>query len=336
MRAVAYRRSLPAQDPQSLEDVELSEPQPGPRDLLVRIEAVAVNPVDTKVRRNIDPAGVAKVLGYDAAGTVVAVGAGVSLFQVGDKVFHAGAIDRPGSNAQLQLVDERIAGPMPASLDFAAAAAMPLTFITAWELLFDRLGVRQGSDADTRALLVVGGAGGVGSAAIQLARCLTGLVVVATASRPESRQWCLDLGAHQVIDHSRPLVEQWQALNLGGAGLVLALTNTDQHQAALAEIVAPQGAVGMIDDPKCFDMGLFKRKAVAVHWEFMFTRSLFQTSDMIEQHHLLKRVAELVDQGVLRSTQAERLGRIDAATLRRAHQMIEEGHTRGKLVLAGF
>lgn len=333
MRAIAYRHSLPITDPAALEDVDLPDPVALGRDLLVRVEAIAVNPVDTKVRRNVDPGGVAKVLGYDAAGVVVAIGPDVSLFKVGDRVFHAGAIDRPGSNSQLHLVDERIAGPMPASLDFAAAAAMPLTFITAWELLFDRLGV---TATDRRSVLIIGGAGGVGSAAIQLARRLTGLTVVATASRPQSRQWCRDLGAHHVIDHTQDLVEQWRALGVGGADLILALTNTDQHQAALAEIIAPQGALGLIDDPKGFDIGLFKRKAVSLHWEFMFTRSLFQTNDMIAQHNLLKQVADLVDGGVLRSTQAEILGPIDAATLRRAHALIEDGHAVGKLVLAGF
>ncbi|AVM76117.1 zinc-binding alcohol dehydrogenase family protein [Magnetospirillum gryphiswaldense] len=333
MRAIAYRHSLPITDPAALEDVDLPDPVAQGRDLLVRIEAIAVNPVDTKVRRNVDPGGAVKVLGYDAAGVVVATGPEVSLFKVGDRVFYAGALDRPGTNSQLHLVDERIVGPMPASLDFAAAAAMPLTFITAWELLFDRLGV---TAEDKRSLLIIGGAGGVGSAAIQLARHLTGLTVVATASRPQSRQWCLDLGAHHVIDHGQDLVAQWRALSLGGADVILALTNTDQHQAALAEIIAPQGALGLIDDPKGFDIGLFKRKAISIHWEFMFTRSLFQTDDMIAQHTLLKRVAELVDQGVLRSTQAQSLGPIDAATLRRAHALIEDGHAMGKVVLAGF
>lgn len=333
MRAIAYRHSLPITDPTALEDVDLPDPVALGRDLLVRVEAIAVNPVDTKVRRNVDPGGVAKVLGYDAAGVVVATGPDVSLFKAGDRVFHAGAIDRPGSNSELHLVDERIAAPMPASLDFAAAAAMPLTFITAWELLFDRLGA---TAADRRSVLIIGGAGGVGSAAIQLARRLTGLTVVATASRPQSQKWCRDLGAHHVIDHTQDLVEQWRALGLGGADLILALTNTDQHQAALAEIIAPQGALGLIDDPKGFDIGLFKRKAVSLHWEFMFTRSLFQTNDMIAQHNLLKQVADLVDAGVLRSTQAEILGPINAATLRRAHALIEDGHAVGKLVLAGF
>lgn len=334
MRAVAYRRSLPIEAVDALEDIELETPVPAGHDLLVRVEAVAVNPVDTKVRKNVDPAGTPKVLGYDAAGVVVGIGPDVSLFKVGDRVFHAGAIDRPGSNSEFHLVDERIAGPMPASLDFAAAAAMPLTFITAWELLFDRLGV--GGADDTRTVLVVGGAGGVGSAAIQLARALTGLTVVATASRPESRQWCLDLGAHHVIDHGGDLAGQWRVLNLGGADLILGLTQTDQHMAALADIATPQGKLGLIDDPKDFDIGLFKRKAVSIHWEFMFTRSLFHTADMVEQHNLLKRVAELVDQGRLRSTQTQVLGRIDAATLRRAHALIESGRTIGKLVLSGF
>jgi zinc-binding alcohol dehydrogenase family protein len=336
MRAVAYRHSLPIDNPQSLEDVELDRPDAQGRDLLVEIRAVSVNPVDSKVRHRVDPAGTPKVLGFDAAGVVIAAGPDATLFKPGDAVFYAGSIARPGTNSQYHVVDERIVGHKPASVDFAAAAALPLTSITAWELLFDRLGIRRGPDADRRTLLIVGGAGGVGSIAIQLARRLSGVTVIATASRPETKDWCLELGAHHVIDHSQPLKPQLEALGVAAPELVASLTGTDQHQADIAELIAPQGRLGLIDDPAAFDLGLFKRKCISVHWEFMFTRSLFDTPDILEQHKLLNEVARLVDEGVLCSTVTEVLGPIDAATLRRAHALIESGKSRGKLVLAGF
>ena len=336
MRAVAYRRSLPVTDSKALEDVDLPRPVPSGRDLLVEIRAVSVNPVDTKIRHRVDPAGEPKVLGWDAAGVVVATGPDVTLFKPGDAVFHAGDLSRPGTNAQFHLVDEHIVGPKPASLDFAAAAALPLTAITAWELLFDRLEIKRGAGADPRILLIVGGAGGVGSIAIQLARQLTGLTVIATASRPETKQWCADLGAHHVLDHSRPLAPQVAALGLGAPQLVVSLTATDQHQADIADLIAPQGRFGLIDDPAAFNLGLFKRKSVSVHWEFMFTRSLFATSDVIAQHHLLAEVSRLVDQGVLRTTLSETMGAINAANLIKAHALIESGKTKGKVVLEGF
>ncbi|NFV81451.1 zinc-binding alcohol dehydrogenase family protein [Magnetospirillum aberrantis] len=336
MRAVAYRRSLPITDSKALEDVDLPRPVPSGRDLLVEIRAVSVNPVDTKIRHRVDPAGEPKVLGWDAAGVVVATGPDATLFKPGDAVFHAGDLSRPGTNAQFHLVDERIVGPKPASLDFAAAAALPLTAITAWELLFDRLEIKRGAGADSRILLIVGGAGGVGSIAIQLARHLTGLTVIATASRPETKQWCADLGAHHVLDHSRPLAPQVAALGLGAPQLVVSLTATDQHQADIADLIAPQGRFGLIDDPAAFNLGLFKRKSVSVHWEFMFTRSLFATPDVIAQHHLLAEVSRLVDQGVLRTTLSETMGAINAANLIKAHALIESGKAKGKVVLEGF
>jgi len=325
MRAVAYRHSLPITDPLALEDVELPRPEAGGRDLLVEIHAVSGNPVDTKVRQRVDPAGEPKVLGYDAAGIVIAAGPDATRFKPGDSVFYAGSIARSGTNAQFHLVDERIAGAKPASLDFAAAAALPLTSITAWELLFDR-----------RTLLIIGGAGGVGSVAIQLARQLTGLTVIATASRPETMQWCRDLGAHHVIDHSQKLAPQVAALGLGAPQLVAGLTATDQHLADIAELIAPQGRFGLIDDPASFDLSLFKRKSVSVHWEFMFTRALFDTADITAQHDLLYEVARLVDAGVRRTTLNETMGTSTAANLIKAHALIESGKAKGKVVLAGF
>lgn len=337
MKAVGYRRSLPIEDPEALVDVELHKPSPGPQDLLVEVRAVSVNPVDTKVRRGVaPPEGQVKVLGWDAAGRVEAVGEAVTLFQPGDEVYYAGSIDRPGSDAEFQLVDERIVGRKPANLSFAEAAAMPLTTITAFELLFDRLGIVRGDDTEAGALLIVNGAGGVGSMLIQLARQLTSLQVIATASRPETRAWCLELGAHHVIDHHEPLSAGLRALDLDGVEYVASLTATDRHLPEIVEILRPQGRLAVIDDPAQLDIVPFKRKSLSVHWELMFTRPLFQTPDMIEQHRLLSEVAGLVEDGVLRTTLAETFGTIDAANLRRAHALIESGRARGKLVLEGF
>ena len=337
MKAVGYRRSLPIGEPDSLLDVELEKPVPEARDLLVRIEAVSVNPVDTKVRMRAAPEpGKIKVLGYDGAGTVEAVGKGVSLFKPGEKVWYAGSILRQGTNAEYHLVDERIAGAMPRRLSFAEAAALPLTSITAWEMLFDRFAIRPGKPASAGALLIIGGAGGVGSIAVQLARRLTGLTVIATASRPETRAWCLELGAHYVADHSRPLPAELKALGFASVDYIFGVTATERHLAEIAEMVAPQGKFGLIDDPKTLDALPFKRKSASIHWEAMFARSMFETPDMIAQHRLLGEVARLVDDGLIRSTATATLGRIDAATLKEAHALIESGRARGKLVLAGF
>jgi len=337
MRAVGYRKSLPIDDPDSLLDVEIGTPVPGDRDLLVEIKAVAVNPVDTKVRKRAQPAeGDIAVLGFDAAGVVVGAGPKTELFKPGDEVFYAGSLVRPGTNAQFHLVDERIAGRKPKSLNFAQAAALPLTGITAWEMLFDRLGVKKNDAADRRSLLLVGGAGGVGSIAIQIARKLTSLTVIATASRPETAAWCRELGAHHVVDHGKPMPEQLRALGFAHCDLVVSLTATDAHLAAMAEIVAPQGRFGLIDDPKSLDATLFKRKSVSLHWEFMFTRPMFGTPDIAAQHALLDEISALVDRGEIRTTLSENFGAINAANLKRAHALIESGRARGKIVLEGF
>jgi len=311
-------------------------PQPGPRDLLVRVKAVSVNPVDTKVRRNRAPKpGQPEVLGWDAVGIVEGVGAEVRGFEPGDRVFYAGSITRPGANSELHVVDERIAARAPASLEDGQAAALPLTAITAWELLFDRLRVPQGGGAG-QSLLVVGGAGGVGSILIQLARQLTQLQVIATASRPETQAWCLELGAHAVIDHSRPLA---QALRDGGHGevdFVAALTQTGQHFEQIVESLKPQGAMAIIDDMPVLDAMKLKTKALSLHWELMFTRSMFGTPDMAEQGKLLAEVARLVDARRLRTTAGAHYGTINAANLLRAHAFIESGKAQGKVVLEGF
>lgn len=331
MKAIAYTQNGAAS---VLTDLQLPAPTPGPRDLLVQVQAISVNPVDTKVRSGAavtEP----RVLGWDAVGIVQQVGDQVSLFKVGDSVFYAGAIDRPGSNSELHLVDERIVGHKPQSLDNAHAAALPLTSITAWELLFDRLGVPEGG-GEGQSLLIIGAAGGVGSILTQLARKLTKLTVIGTASRDETRQWVTDLGAHHVIDHSQPLVAQLEAIGVGQVDHVASLTHTDKHFEQLIEALRPQGQLALIDDPKTLDVMPMKRKALSLHWELMFTRSLFQTPDMIKQHELLERVAELIDSGMLRTTLGEHYGVINAANLIRAHELIESGTAKGKIVLEGF
>ncbi|MDH1729798.1 zinc-binding alcohol dehydrogenase family protein [Pseudomonas chengduensis] len=338
MKAVAYYQSLPADHPEALQDVQLAEPSPGAHDLLVEVRAISVNPVDTKIRLGVAPEnGAAKVLGWDASGIVKAVGSEVSLFQPGDRVFYAGAIDRAGANSELHLVDERIVGHMPGSLSFAEAAALPLTAITAWELLFERLQVAEGSADQGQSLLIVGAAGGVGSILTQLARNLTGLTVIGTASRPETQAWVRDLGAHHVIDHSKPLSEELARIGIGQVTHVASLTQTDQHYAQLVECLAPQGRLALIDDPlQPLDVMQLKRKSLSLHWELMFTRSLYQTEDMIEQHRLLERVSDLVDAGVIKTTLGEHFGTINAANLRRAHALLESGKAKGKIVLEGF
>jgi NADPH2:quinone reductase len=337
MKAVGYRKSLPVDAADALIDFETAKPEPVGRDIRVAVKAISANPVDYKVRkRAAPPEGETKILGYDAAGIVDAVGPDVSLFKAGDEVFYAGSIQRQGTNSEFHLVDERIVGKKPKTLSFAQAAALPLTSITAWELLFDRLGAAPGKSLDPRTLLIVGGAGGVGSILIQLARRLTGLTVVATASRPESQKWCLDLGAHAVIDHARPMKEQIEKLKLSPVALVASLTNTDQHYKAIADLMAPQGKYGLIDDPPEFNVGVFKGKAISIHWESMFTRSSFQTADMIAQHDLLSDVADLIDKGVLRTTLDQTFGTINAANLKKAHALLESGKSRGKIVLEGW
>jgi zinc-binding alcohol dehydrogenase family protein len=299
MKAVAFTKPLPIEAPDSLIDLELPRPEPGPRDLLVNVRAVSVNPVDTKVRGarhqgSAAPATSApRVLGWDAAGVVAAIGADVSGFAVGDEVFYAGALERPGSNAEYQAVDERLVGRKPRTVGFAEAAALPLTSITAWELLFDRLAI---GEAETGAcLLVSGAAGGVGSILVQLARRLTKLTVIATASRPETVDWVRQMGAHHVIDHTRPLAPQIDPLGVPPVKYITSLTATARNFAELVGVLAPQGKLGLIDDPATLDVVPLKRKSASLHWEFMFARSLWNTPDMAEQGRLLSRVANLVD-----------------------------------------
>ena len=339
MKAVGYRQhGLPISDPRSLEDLVLPDPAaPEGRDLLVRVHAVSVNPRDIKSRR-VFPASPEKpvVLGYDASGVVEAVGPDARFFRPGDAVMYAGVLDRPGSNAELQRVDERIVGRKPASLDHAAAASLPLTALTAWEMLFDRLELPRDRGAQG-SLLIVGGAGGVPSIAIQLARRLTDVVVVATASRPESVAWVRARGAHHVLDHAAALAPQMESI--GGAPPVrwIFSTHTDAaNWAEMARIVAPQGRIGLIDDPEPLDLRLLKFKSVSIHWEAMFTRPMFATADIERQHEILDDVAALIDAGTLQATAAQDFGVINAENLRRAHAAVEAGRVIGKIVLQGF
>jgi zinc-binding alcohol dehydrogenase family protein len=331
MRAVGYRKPLPISDPASLENLQVPVPTPGPRDLLVRVEAVSVNPVDVKTRATADPGGEPKILGYDAAGVVVATGSDVTLFSPGDEVYYAGSIGRPGTDAQFHVVDERIAGHKPRSLTFAQAAALPLTTITAWEALFDRFRL---SPESSGVLVVLGAAGGVGSMITQLTRALTRLVVIGTASRPESQQWVLDHGAHHVIDH-HDLVQGVRDITPDGVTHVFS-AHTAGSIGAFAEILRPEGAITAIDDPQGLDIMPLKNKSITFHWEFMFTRPLYQPPDMVEQHELLDRVADLVDEGTIRTTLTQELSPISAATLREAHSMVEQGRMVGKVVVSGW
>ncbi len=336
MKAIGYSKSLPITEEMSLEAVTLPDPAPQGNDLLVEIKAVSVNPVDVKVRMRAAPETGHTVLGFDASGIVKGVGSSATLFKPGDEVFYAGAITRAGTNSELHVVDERIVGRKPSSLDHAQAAALPLTSITAWELLFERFGLEEGTGAG-KSILVLGGAGGVGSILIQLARQLTQLTVIATASRDETRDWCQSMGAHHIIDHRSDIKAQLQALAIA-PDYVAGLTGTEGHFATIAECIAPQGKFGLIDDPDpaSIDISLIKRKSVSLHWEFMFTRSMFETSDIIEQHKLLSRVADLVDAGTLRSTMTENFGAMSVENLKRAHAHQESGRAIGKTVLMGF
>lgn len=337
MRAVAFNAPLPIADPRSLQDVDLPRPTPGARDLIVEVRAVSVNPVDTKVRAGRRPVSpdAWTVLGYDASGVVVETGPQVTGFRPGDEVFYAGAIDRPGTNAQFHAVDERIVGHKPASLGWAEAAAVPLTAITAWEMLFDRLDVRRPVPGAAPAVLIVGAAGGVGSIAVQLARH-AGLTVIGTASRDDTVAWVRDLGADHVIDHRQPLPLQVTALDIGAPGFVFLTTHAADHLAETVDLIAPQGRIGAIDDPATLDVVPLKGKSLSFHWEFMFARSLHHTADMGEQGALLDEVARLIDAGTLRTTASENYGVISAANLRRAHALIESGKALGKIVLEGF
>ncbi len=335
MKAIGYQKSLPIENELSLQDIELETPAAHGHDILVEVKAVSVNPVDFKIRQAMPAAdGEYKVIGWDATGVVKSVGENVSLFKPGDKVWYAGDITRSGSNAQFQLVDERIVGHMPSSLSYGEAAALPLTSITAWELLFDRLNVAKNDGS--KSILVIGAAGGVGSIMVQLLKQRTKLNIIASASRAETISWLEDLGADTIVNHRNPLSEEFAAKNLSEVDYVVSLNNTEQHLPEIEKVVKPQGQFALIDDPETLNIVPFKNKSVSVHWELMFTRSLFKTDDMQEQHVILNNVATMIDLGQIKTTVGEHLGKINAANLRKAHQHLETQTAKGKVVLEGF
>ena len=333
MKAISYIDGVDHGFQNPLVDIEKAMPSLKDRDLLVRIKAISVNPVDTKVRRNPVAVGNTRILGWDAVGEVVEVGSGVQHFKVGDQVWYAGDLTRDGSNAEYQAVDERIVSLKPQSLSDAEAAALPLTAITAWEMLFDRFNV----DLDKfDNILVIGGAGGVGSIAIQLLKAKTNLRVIATASREETKAWVKSLGADYVIDHTEDLNTQIKALGLDAPRYIFSTNQTETYLPQISKLIAPQGKFGLIDDPKSLDIVEFKSKSVSVHWEFMFTRSMFNTTDIEQQSQLLHQVAELVDNHRIKTTLNQTLGKINAKNLKLAHELIETGRAKGKIVLEGF
>ncbi len=338
MKAIGLYQYLPIENEQSLVDVEMDRPQPTGKDLLVNVRAISVNPVDTKVRApKSDTETTPRILGWDAAGEVTAIGPGVEGYAVGDQVFYAGDITRSGSNSEYQLVDERIVGRMPTRLDYAAAAALPLTSITAWEGLFDRLGISLHGDDEGKSILIIGGAGGVGSIAIQLASKVAKLNVIATASREESLAWCLKLGANKVINHRNSLMEELTAQSIDTVDYIFCLNNTDQHWNAMAQAIAPQGHIcSIVETENPVNLGALKNKSASFVWELMFTRSMYQTADMIEQQRLLNGIADLVDNGELVTTVNQIIRPISAENLRQAHALIEQGRSIGKVVLADW
>ncbi len=334
MKAIAYQHILPLEHPEYLLDIETATPSPEKNDILVEIKAIAVNPVDLKIRQRVSPPeGEYKILGWDAAGVVIAKGSKVSRFNMGDEVWYAGALQHPGCNAQYQCVNQNIVALKPQNLSFTNAAALPLTGLTAWELLFDRMQIPM-KDAGT--LLITGAAGGVGSIMIQLAKVLTGLTVIATASRPITQQWVKQMGADRVIDHHQALKPQLKALDIEQVDYVCSLTHTQQHFSELAECLAPQGKLGLIDDPEQLDIRLLKQKSISLYWEFMYTRSMFNTPDIIRQHDILSELAILCEQHKIASTLHQQLGIINASNLKQAHQLISTGQSLGKIVLEGF
>jgi len=337
MKAIGLTQYLPIENVDSLQDIECPKPEVSEHDLLVKVGAISVNPVDTKVRAPKDQVEASpRILGWDAAGEVVAVGPQVEHYAVGDQVYYAGDITRSGSNCEFQLVDERIVGRKPASLSFAEAAALPLTSITAWEALFERLQISAQGDDAGKSILIIGGAGGVGSIAIQLAKKLAKLNVIATASRAESHQWCLKRGADTVVNHYQPLDGELAAIDNPLVDYILCLNNTDQHWSAMAKVIKPQGKICSIVDTSNIDLSLLKSKSATFVWEFMFTRSMYKTSDMIEQQRLLNTVSELINEGVLVTTANTLLQPINAENLRKAHEMMEQGNAIGKVVLSDW
>ena len=335
MKAVAFAHSRPIAAEDALIDIDLPAPEPRHHDLLVEVKAVSVNPVDIKIRRYDDPLGTPRVLGFDAAGIVRGVGSEVRNFGVGDEVYYAGVPTRPGANAEFHLVDERIAGRKPKTLSFAEAAALPLTGLTAWEMLFERFKIPR-DQSTPGVLLIVGGAGGVGSIATQLAAELTDLTVIATASRPETVEWCKSLGAHHVIDHSRDMTRQIAGLALTPPDYIFCVTHEGAHWAELTKLLAPDGSIGILERGAPLNISALWEKCASIHFEYVFARGIRKTRTMSAQHRTLEAIAHLVDTGVLRTTMTEHYGSINATNLKRAHAAIETSRVRGKIVLEGF
>ncbi len=338
MKAVGLYKYLPIDLPDSLVDVEIDKPTPQSRELLVKVNAIAVNPVDTKMRSPQDKVeDTPRILGWDAAGVVESVGPDAELFKAGDEVFYAGSFTKPGCNSEFHIVNEQIVGTKPKSVDFAQAAALPLTSITAWEAMFDRLGIdASGADAGKN-LLIIGGAGGVGSIATQFAKQIAKLTVTVTASRPESKVWVKELGVDHIINHYLDIPEQVNKLSIKGYEYILCFNETDKHWQSMATVVAPQGKIcSIVETAGDVDLGALKSKSATFSWEFMFTRSMYETDDMIEQHNLLNRVAGLVDAGTIKTTFNKVLEPINAANLKAAHAEIEGRHAIGKIVLQGW
>ena len=341
MKAVGYQQSLPISSLEALQDIELPEPVAAGRDLLVKIHAIAVNPVDYKMRQRVSPVdGSYKVLGWDAVGEVAAVGEKVTQFKLGDAVYYAGDLTRQGCNAEYQLVDERLVGVKPKSLTAPEAAALPLTAITAWEMLFEHLAIKQqpadNLEKTSEVILLVGAAGGVGSIFLQIAKAITGATIIATASREASQAWVKKLGAHYVIDHFKPLQPQIEKLGIGQVTHIASLNNTDAYFESYIDLLAPFGKIALIDDPKALDVMKLKQKSLSLHIEFMFARSMFNATDVSEQGQLLNRVSELIDQGYIQTTIGKNLGPINATNLRAAHEELEAGRAIGKIVLQEF
>lgn len=334
MKAIGYQKAGPITEANSLVDIDVPVPELRPHDVLVQVKGISINPVDSKIRTNVSPESGHKVIGYDACGTITAVGADVTGFQVGDDVFYAGDLTRPGTNSEFHAVDARIIGKKPQSLDFDEAAGIPLTAITAWELLFDSMRLVENGE-DGKSILVLGGAGGVGSILIQLVKKLTKATVIATASRDETRQWVTKMGADHVIDHSQPLAPQMQALGIM-PDYIASLRGTDQNWEEMCAMIAPRGHIALIDDPQGININLGKQKAISISWEFMFTRPMFDMADIAAQAHLLNRVSEMLDDGVLQSTVTGKLGALSAETLKTAHTTQETGRVIGKNVMTGL
>ncbi|MBD2104004.1 zinc-binding alcohol dehydrogenase family protein [Leptolyngbya sp. FACHB-261] len=339
MKALAVYQCRLASDPNCFTEIDLDQPQLGARDLLIRVKAISVNPVDYKVRASIvEKQSTPRILGWDAAGVVEQVGEAVQLFKPGDEVYYAGSLIRPGSNSEYQAVDERIVGRKPTNLSFEEAAALPLTTITAWEALFERLAIEPSKTAKNQAshVLIIGGAGGVGSIAIQLAKQVAGLQVIATASRPETIEWCQKMGADYCISH-REKKDELAKLDIQEVDYILCFNDTDGHWKSMAEVIKPQGKIcSIVETAQPLDLNLIKNKSATFVWELMFTKSMYATEDIQSQHDLLNQTAELIEQNVLKTTMTQSLGSLNAANLAKAHTQLESGKTIGKLVLSGI